>query len=233
VAARAPAVDLVGHSFGGWLVSKVAAATPSLVRRVVLLAPGGLGRYRANSSAAGLTGRKANMRILAERMPVPVAFAAASIFNIIARSPFVVHMVKSLDHGDYYRAGVVVPHPTLLVWGTEDDVHRAWAHPCKETAHRTATLADAERIMLADLPQGKGVWVEGASHALVIDALATVADLVSTWLGCCDDPIADSPTRAPPIQAGVAAIQLLSRMLGSTKPTAPMTAAQHAIPARL
>jgi hypothetical protein len=184
-------------------------------------------RYRANSSAAGLTGRRANMRILQERMPVTAAFAAASVFNIIARSPFVVHLVTSLQHGDYYRPGVVVPQPTLLVWGTEDDVHRAWAHPTRDTVHRTATLADAERLMLADLPQGQGVWVEGASHALVVDAMATCADLIATWLGGAEGEggAAGDDEGAMPIALGVKAMRVLAAALHSTRGTARMQAA--------
>jgi pimeloyl-ACP methyl ester carboxylesterase len=56
VSERSPHVDLVGHSFGGWLASKVASAAPTLVRKVVLLAPGGLGRS-GRRNADGARGR--------------------------------------------------------------------------------------------------------------------------------------------------------------------------------
>jgi hypothetical protein len=45
------AVDIVGHSYGGWVAARMCRDYPDVVRRVVLLAPGGLGRYRSLASA--------------------------------------------------------------------------------------------------------------------------------------------------------------------------------------
>jgi pimeloyl-ACP methyl ester carboxylesterase len=44
-------LDIVGHSYGGWVAARMCRDYPDVVRRVVLLAPGGLGRYRSLASA--------------------------------------------------------------------------------------------------------------------------------------------------------------------------------------
>jgi pimeloyl-ACP methyl ester carboxylesterase len=162
-------VDLLGHSFGGWVASKIAEQRPELVRRVALLCPGGLGRYRIASSAAPLAGLEAVHAILARRMPHHVALAAAHVFDIIVRAPFTVHMLTTLDADLYFARGQPVRVPSLLLWGREDDLHRVW------------TAAD-DSVMLQDLPEGRGHWIQGANHAINMDSLLTCERLVSAFL---------------------------------------------------
>lgn len=47
-------VDVVGHSYGGWMAARICRDFPDVIHRNVLLAPGGLGRYRSLQSARSL-----------------------------------------------------------------------------------------------------------------------------------------------------------------------------------
>jgi pimeloyl-ACP methyl ester carboxylesterase len=50
-------VDVLGHSYGGWLIARMCKEAPELFDRVVLVAPGGLGRYKCLQSARSLATR--------------------------------------------------------------------------------------------------------------------------------------------------------------------------------
>lgn len=50
-------VDVIGHSYGGWMAARLSRDHPELIHRMVLIAPGGLGRYRSLASARLLSCR--------------------------------------------------------------------------------------------------------------------------------------------------------------------------------
>ena len=232
--AAVPPPDVIGHSLGGWLAAKIAARHPATLRRVVLLAPGGLGRYRILSSAASLAGVRTSMALMRDKMSPPAARAAAVVFDTIARAPFTVHMLSSLDYRDYFEPGERVPSEALLVWGTADDLHRVWhAPPGAPSSHGGGSQADVDASLLADLPRGTGVWVEGAGHALVIDSIPALSRLLTPFLNGAAGPDATPCTPAVPrLHTAAAVIHRLAAAAGGDRATAPM-AAPSSLAARL
>ena len=173
--AGVPALDLLGHSFGGWLAHRIAegAAEGALVRRVVLVCPGGLGRYRIIPSAAPLAGLAATRTMVPPHMPRGVGELAARVFQLIARSPWTVHFVSSMAYEEYFAppaSAHAVTQPALLLWGDCDTLHRVMPD-------RPGTA------MLYGLQRGTGYWLVGGGHALPIDSVVVVARLASEFLG--------------------------------------------------
>jgi len=62
-------VDLVGHSYGGYISTIVASKRPDLIRRVGLICPAGFHRYRFGRSASFLFGPEAVAALLKRRLP--------------------------------------------------------------------------------------------------------------------------------------------------------------------
>lgn len=173
--------DLLGHSFGGWLAQKIAHASPQRVRRLVLLCPGGLGRYRMVSSASPLAGAATTIDILSRRMPRPMAALGAQVFDMISRAPHTVHMLATVEHDDYFGPGCPVQQPSLLLWGDADDLHRVWMTH-ERSAEAAASSETHDEVMLRDTPNGVGFWLRGANHAINVDSLVAVERLVVSFL---------------------------------------------------
>lgn len=87
-------------------------------------------------------------------------------------------MLRSVTFREYF-APVPISHPCLLIWGTQDTLHKPW---------------DDQRLcewaMMKDVGSGEGVWVEGGGHALVIDSVLTLFDL-------CTDYVCGPPDASP------------------------------------
>lgn len=175
----APRVDLCGHSYGGWICQRIASRHPHLVRRVVLVAPGGCCRYRVlNSTKALFGGRRATAEIFALHMPWPVAWLVAGAFQALYRSAQNVAHIESLEFSEYQGFAGDVFAPTLVLWGTHDDLHQAWGSDHSHVAPGRAFARRHERPpMLEQLHCAKGFWLEGCGHAVNVDGARTVARL--------------------------------------------------------
>ena len=187
-------VDLVGHSFGGWASHRVALARPDLVRRLVLLCPGGGGRYRLAPATAMVAGPAVTRRVLESHVPAPLAPLAAHVIDLITRSPFHAHLLGSLTY-DYAAppSGAPVDAPALIVWGTEDSLHRPWvgrggSSEAPGSSDELLSLRPAEPALLRGFARARGVWLEGGSHAIIIDSLVALRRCIVPFLEQADAP---------------------------------------------
>jgi pimeloyl-ACP methyl ester carboxylesterase len=117
--------DWVGHSYGGWVIEELHIKYPSLVGKLVLLCPGGHGRYRRFRSEAMLMGGARPVRAtLTKSLPRAMAPIATSIVVGISRSSGVVRQLLTMPSADFFtRPAKPITAPALLLWGTHDDLH--------------------------------------------------------------------------------------------------------------
>jgi len=117
-------MDVVGHSYGGYLSTLLASRRPDLVRRLGLLCPAGFHRYRMLRSASLMFGAPAVEAMLRRRMPWLAASLSTQALLQIAGSSGVMRQISTLEHDAYH--GVLprpVTSPSLVLWGTDDDLH--------------------------------------------------------------------------------------------------------------
>ena len=206
-------VSLIGHSFGGFIAHRIAETRPDLVRRAVLLCPGGLGRYRIIPSAAPLAGLSATRTLIPSHVHSAVGEVVARVFQLIARSPWTVHLLSGLDFEEYFSppaSARAVACPTLLLWGTADSLHRTM--PGRPGS-----------AMLYGLARGLGYWLVGADHALPLDSVVAVERLAAQFLECADEEVA----------ANIAAGQLRTTCSGDDDYSAAAASAAAASAARV
>lgn len=84
-----------------------------------------------------------------------------------------------------YFERVPIHHESLLIWGTDDDLHVPWGKP---------HIADAH--MMRDIHNGSGVWVIGGSHSLILNSMLTLADLCIPFLRARDGENTGANTNA-------------------------------------
>ncbi|KAA0160382.1 hypothetical protein FNF31_04184 [Cafeteria roenbergensis] len=145
--------DWVGHSFGGWVSEQAAELYPDMVRRLVLLCPGGHGRYRRYRSEVLVTGGGEPMRALFRRlMPSVAAPLAAQAMLGVAQSSGVIRQLVSMGSSDFFeRPSAPLKTETLLLWGSHDDLHSPfWGLHCDG--------------LPPSLPQGRGPSPPGADR---------------------------------------------------------------------
>lgn len=151
--------DLLGHSFGGRVAIKLAAAQPERVRRLVLVDSAGVRQYES-SLGFRLVGRLASLtKPLLYRLPTRV------------RKRVRWWLYSSIDSTDYLTAGPMretykrvieedlepllplVQASTLLLWGSKD---------------KATPLKDA-RVMAKKIPNAKLVVLPKAGHFSFLD----------------------------------------------------------------
>jgi pimeloyl-ACP methyl ester carboxylesterase len=151
---RAP-VTLVGHSLGGLVAARVAAARPDLVRALVLVSPAGAPGRPLHAYAAGLA------RTLAGAPPAvlaavtrdalrtgPLGLAAGAVFALRA------------------QPAATVDVPTLLVWGGRDALL-----PPELAATWQARLPHARLALIPD-----------AGHAPMLETPSAFARLLAEFV---------------------------------------------------
>lgn len=180
-------VDLVGHSFGGWTSHRLAARRPDLVRRLVLLSPGGGGRYRFAPAIAMLAGPGLTSRVLETHLPAAFASLVAHVVDVIVHSPFHAHILGTMGYDSYAAPplGPPVSAPTLVAWGTDDTLHRPWVRGARGEAGVVAEqlLQPAEAELLRGCGAGaRGVWLVGGSHAINVDSLVALRRCITGFL---------------------------------------------------
>jgi len=128
--------DLGGHSLGGAIALRVADRYPERVRRLVLLAPAGVGNEINGDFLDGLIGgrrRKEMKAILSELVADPTLITRDMIDQMMRfkRLDGVVDAMKTIAaacfDGDRQRPTIRteaknLPHPILTIWGSEDRI---------------------------------------------------------------------------------------------------------------
>ena len=152
-----PPVDLVGHSLGALVASRVAAARPALVRRLVLIAPPGIRRRPAAAYAWPLA------RTVVASHPRLLARIAR---DAVRAGP------RNLVRGSLHASGAdvsgelpSVTAPTLLVWGARDRLV-----PVLDAAAWRERLPDARLVVL---PR--------ASHVPMVESPEELVDAIVTF----------------------------------------------------
>lgn len=172
------AVTLVGHSFGGMVAAEIAASYPSRVANLVLLAPVGLWQsaapvknwmvmqpaelVRATFHDPGSPVAQMMTALLENPMAAGPDLAASTMWALACTGRFVWPIPdKGLDRRIHRIAG-----PTLILWGVSDGI----------VPISYAALFE-ERIAQAQVAR-----VEGAGHALQLEAVTDVLDLTRAFL---------------------------------------------------
>lgn len=187
-------VDLVGHSYGGWIAAEVAGIAARshshLIRRVALLAPAGHGRYRLFAPLRAFTvPTAAAAAVIPQKLHVPQCIRAAvgHIFTTLAQGPGTQHLISSQDVPQYMTplgsSQPDKPHlppprssldiPALLIWGTDDALHKPNGRPGD---------AHVDSVALAGLNHSAGVWLFGIGHGLIVDAMQPLLELLLPFL---------------------------------------------------
>jgi pimeloyl-ACP methyl ester carboxylesterase len=168
-------VDVLGHSFGGFLAQELDLLLPPWrVRRLVLLCPGGGNRYLAGQSLRTIMGAdvRATMEIFEHSIHnESLRRAVAAVFRTLSRTPYQTTLLLDVFDAQKYflKFHDLSSKPVLLLWGSKDSVLEPreakvqWRH-------------------MRGHPSSRAFWVEGSSHALNVDALATVSSATASFL---------------------------------------------------
>jgi pimeloyl-ACP methyl ester carboxylesterase len=139
----APAV-VVGHSLGGLIAARVAAARPELVRALVLVSPAGGPGRPLHAYATGLA------RTL---VSAPAPLLAAVTRDALRAGPLGLAAGASFALREHFTGRVEAP--TLLVWGERDALlPRALAAAWQERIPnaRLATIPEAGHVPMLETP---------------------------------------------------------------------------------
>jgi pimeloyl-ACP methyl ester carboxylesterase len=167
--------DLIGASVGGALAAEVAAMSPSLVRRLVLIAPFGL--YDRGSPPTALWAQKsaalpsllcADAKTFTDFTAPPDGLAPGEWSIITTRaSEAAARLLWPLADTRLERRLHRVRSTTLIVWGAEDKVLRP---------------SYAERFAAGITGKTVVTIIPGAGHLADLDAPERVADVVMSAL---------------------------------------------------
>lgn len=190
---------VVGHSMGGWLASLFAYESPARVRRLVLVSSGGLltrplpamANWKPPSDEAiatalsPLAGTGADLDELARRWRGLAADEArtARFARIMA------HMSEGETRARYNteRRLRKVSSPTLVVWGSEDEINPL------ELAERTAHLVPDATLRV----------LEGAHHSIPSERPEELHEVVADFLsGEANDPRRRRSIEVPGVRHG-------------------------------
>lgn len=155
---RSGTVDLVGHSLGALVALRVAVLHPELVRRLILIAPPGIGPQRSTVTfgwplIASLWRTRPRFLL---RLAIDASRAGPA--NILRGARYVAGADARLD------ASRVVA-PTLLVWGAGD---------------RLVPIATAVQWMEA-LPNARLHVIPNASHVPMVEAPEELVAVISKF----------------------------------------------------
>ena len=131
-----PPVDLVGHSLGGLVSARVAALRPDLVRRLILIAPPGIGPRRST-----MTFLWPLLMTLARSRPSFLTRLTADALRAGPRN--ILRGGRHASTADIRADLAAVVAPTLLVWGARDRIVPAMDGPIWRDA-----LVDARFLLL-------------------------------------------------------------------------------------
>ena len=148
-------VDLVGHSLGGLVSVRVAALRPDLVRRLVLIAPPGVGPRRSTTTYVWPL-----LVTLTRSRPGFLTRVTADALRAGPRN--IVRGGRHASRADIRAELRSVAAPTLLVWGTRDRIVPAVEGPIWRDA-----LCDARLLLLP-----------GAGHVPMVDAADELANAI-------------------------------------------------------
>jgi pimeloyl-ACP methyl ester carboxylesterase len=164
-----PPYHLVGSSLGGQIVLTMAARHPTLVSKLVLIAPSGLHGDEHLPVMEGV--RRSDYESL-----VGSVFHSRSKFT----SESLVRVIEQKFQSRLWKKGVLrtqrgtvadlldqVPHPTLLIWGAEDRV----------ISDVSGSIKAAERLV-----QGLQVVIPKCGHAPQIEKARLVNTLITRFL---------------------------------------------------
>jgi pimeloyl-ACP methyl ester carboxylesterase len=152
-------LDLAGHSLGGLISARLAAARPELVRRLVLVAPAGV--HARSSMRAHLLPLAATALRARPRLNALIAADA------VRAGPWTLWRAARDLLADDLRAELEgIRAPTLLVWGQRD----ALVPPALAAAF-TGAIADARVVVLP-----------GAAHVPMVERPQAFADAVLAFL---------------------------------------------------
>jgi len=151
-------VALVGHSLGGLVALRVAAARPELVRRLILIAPPGI-QSRRSAIAYGPP-LVASMLRARPRFLIRVATDAARAGprNLLRGGA---HVAASDARSEAAR----VRTPTLLVWGEQDRM----------------TPSSVGQQWLEVLPDARLHVIPGASHVPMVEAPQELVAVIAAF----------------------------------------------------
>jgi pimeloyl-ACP methyl ester carboxylesterase len=156
--ARGPST-IIGHSMGGLVALHLAAHTPELVSRLVLVDVPAVPVRRSPISQAGAILRSSFHADLAGTAVVASAFLNIGPLLMLAAT----RATLRADFGEHARQTGV---PTLLVWGSRDSIVPV------ETGQRLA----------ASMPQARLVIMDGIGHQPMWDAPEAFHAVVSPFL---------------------------------------------------
>jgi pimeloyl-ACP methyl ester carboxylesterase len=150
-----PPVDLVGHSLGGLVCANVAALRPDLVRRLVLIAPPGLGAPRSPAAYVWPL-----LLTVGRSRPSFLTRLTADALRAGPRN--IVRGGRHAATADVSACLPAIVAPTLLVWGARDRIVPAADGPVWRDA-----LVDARLLLL---PR--------AGHVPIVDAADDLAEAI-------------------------------------------------------
>eukprot|EP00927_Polykrikos_kofoidii_P056170 TRINITY_DN50331_c0_g1_i1.p1 TRINITY_DN50331_c0_g1~~TRINITY_DN50331_c0_g1_i1.p1 ORF type:complete len:615 (-),score=40.82 TRINITY_DN50331_c0_g1_i1:41-1885(-) len=173
----ATAVDLVGHSYGGFLIGCLANRCERErlpVRKVVLLGPGGPATSISPSAAAVSfmvdPMKEIEMRRLRLLPDSPVKLAVASCLGVLL-GPNNVNILCGNRYAEFLalkKWGASCP--TLVLWGDKD------------STARPRVTAELIPFLRRCFPQLDAFWVEGGSHNIQVDSVLSLTEKIDGWL---------------------------------------------------
>lgn len=178
-------MDLVGHSYGGIVTATFSRRHPSMVRRLALLAPFGVGLHRSFKTVEDET-----LMALQQWGPVLGGLGLLSL-----ESTLLPLLLDSQDLQKFMaldRRVMVSPKagklgedsgpPTLLIWGKNDSV--CVPQPEEQIVRPFSSQQTTGR---GTEQQHEQWWVENTDHALTVESVVAVADLLKAFLRKADD----------------------------------------------
>jgi pimeloyl-ACP methyl ester carboxylesterase len=127
-------VDLVGHSLGGLICARAAAAAPERVRRLALIAPAGIPTGRR------LVGHAAPLAASLAQVP---AYAPRIALDALRTGPALIRAALYAATHDLRTELGRLEAPTLLVWGERDRLV-----PARVAGEWLSALPDARLVRL-------------------------------------------------------------------------------------
>jgi pimeloyl-ACP methyl ester carboxylesterase len=151
-------VDLVGHSYGGSIVLKLAHARPSLVRKLILLAP----------FAIGLNQMTDPLEAEFDRLSGFARRALGYFVLPLVAAPQDLHIFSGIDRHEMVSTPTGSHVPTMIIWGDHDSICRPLG----------AGEEGAAQLMRPFGDSAEGWWIAGADHCLTIDSATAVVRLI-------------------------------------------------------